>query len=217
MSEKGNKKGFNAQIFKQAVKVACGLDQFIPVQLFDAIVQSGSQDEETMTCYVDSVDSTVSNLQVRYNLCISDGLVCVPADGSTVTIAKTAFTDPYIVKASDLSSCFLGVGNQSWSNDGTVQDFEFWGSEEGSFGGFIKVKDPLSSEEGLLKKINNLENLINDLIIKYNSHTHILTLTSGTGTAAPTVTIETGTIAPITTESDLTNPHIIHGLKKLPT
>lgn len=55
----------------------------------------------------------------------------------------------------------------------------------------------------LVTKVNNLENLINDLILKYNSHTHILTLTSGTGTAAATLTTETGSINPITQAKDI--------------
>ena len=55
----------------------------------------------------------------------------------------------------------------------------------------------------LVTKINALENLLNDLITKYNTHTHILALSSGTGTAAATVTTEPGTINPVTKASDI--------------
>lgn len=55
----------------------------------------------------------------------------------------------------------------------------------------------------LVTKINALENLVNNLITQYNAHSHILTLTSGTGTAAPTTNQETGTIAPITKAGDI--------------
>lgn len=67
---------------------------------------------------------------------------------------------------------------------------------DGSNGGLVLVNP-------LVTKVNNLENLMNDLITKYNSHTHILTLTSGTGTAAATLTQETGMINPITKASDI--------------
>lgn len=66
----------------------------------------------------------------------------------------------------------------------------------GKNGGMVLVND-------LVTKINNLENLVNNLIEKYNGHTHILTLTSDTGTAAATVSQETGTINPITTANDI--------------
>lgn len=59
----------------------------------------------------------------------------------------------------------------------------------------------------LLSAINDLQNIVNDLISKYNSHTHILTLSSGTGTAAPTTTQETGVLTP-TQKSDIENTKI---------
>ncbi len=55
----------------------------------------------------------------------------------------------------------------------------------------------------LVTKVNNLEKLVNDLITQYNGHTHILTLTSGTGTAATTLSQETGKINPITQAKDI--------------
>lgn len=66
----------------------------------------------------------------------------------------------------------------------------------GSNGGMVLVND-------LVTKLNNLENLVNNLITEYNAHSHILTLTSGTGTAAPTTNQETGMINPITKAADL--------------
>lgn len=74
---------------------------------------------------------------------------------------------------------------------------------DGSLGGLVEVAN-------LTTKLNNLENLVNDLISKYNIHTHILTLSSGTGTAAPTVSLETGTLTP-TVRGDIENTHITHG------
>ena len=59
----------------------------------------------------------------------------------------------------------------------------------GDKGGMVEVIN-------LVTKLNNLENLVNDLITKYNTHTHVLALSSGTGTAAVTVTQETGSLTP---------------------
>ncbi len=206
---KGIKRGFDPQIFKKAVQVCIdpNPNAVVPVQIFDAIVQAGSQDEDTMTCVVDSVDSNLNNLTVRYNLCISDGEINVPEDESTVTIAKTSFTDPYIVRNSDLKSKLIAIGNQTWNNDGNKQIFN-----DGKYGGIPRIVNPDDSNSSLLKKINNLENLVNDLTSKFNTHTHILTLTSGTGTAAPTANPETTVLTP-TVQKDIENPNITHGDK----
>ncbi len=108
---KGSEKGFNHSVFRKAVKTAAGLNDFVPVKIFDAIVLSGTQNEDKMTCYVRSVDSSINALEVRYNLCVSDGEVKVPLDESVVTIAMTAFTDPYIVNFTELISHQINVGD----------------------------------------------------------------------------------------------------------
>ena len=216
--EKGSKQGFSASKFREAIKVASGTKNLVPVEIFDAIVKNGSQNSETMTCYVDSVDSSCSNLEVRYNICISDGIVAVPADGSTVTIAKTAFTDPYIVKASDLNSLFIGIGSQSYSNDGTIQSFQSYGNEQNDFGGIIKLIDSSDSNAGVLFRIQQIENTLNQLLGYWNAFCTVYVPGSPTTTGLP-ATLSTDTvnqISPTTTRQDLENPNIIHGLTQLP-
>jgi hypothetical protein len=62
----------------------------------------------------------------------------------------------------------------------------------GALGGLIKIKD-------LVDKINRLENA-------FNSHVHILTLSSGTGTAAPPAP----PISPLTLQTDLEDKNFTH-------
>lgn len=57
----------------------------------------------------------------------------------------------------------------------------------------------------LVAKVNNLENLVNDFIAKYNTHTHPIIVSSGTGSSTATTTQETGIISPITQQSDIEN------------
>lgn len=52
--------------------------------------------------------------------------------------------------------------------------------------------------EGLETAFNDLKSKVNDLITKFNSHTHVLTLSAGTGSAAPTTPSETPSTADIT-------------------
>jgi hypothetical protein len=71
-----------------------------------------------------------------------------------------------------------------------------WEFNGGANGGLVLVNN-------LVEKVNNIENLLNNLIGAYNTHTHILTLTSGTGTAGPSTVQEGGTINPVTTAQDI--------------
>lgn len=142
--EKGNKQLSNTQLWRKAIRVAAGIDDgYVPVQIFDAVVKAGSQNSDEMTCVVDSCDSTCNGLVVRYNLCISDGIVCVPDDDSVVTIAKTSFTDPYIVKTSDLISYNLVIGTSEINVvDGTI---------------FFAQKDLVAKMNGSLFSLKNNE------------------------------------------------------------
>jgi hypothetical protein len=150
----------------------------------------------TCTCYV-SDDMLLPNIQLQASVC--DGWLLVPAVGSTVIVLYSTQNDPFIALYSDIDSAYLQVGDSSIEilNDGSIT------LNDGSFNGLVKVAD-------LVTKLNNLENLVNDLVSKFNSHTHILTLTSGTGTAAPTAAPETTTLTP-TQQSDLENKLITHG------
>lgn len=235
--KKGARQGFNSSVFKEAIK-SC-IPKSVPVQIFDAIVQAGSQNSETMTCFVDSCDSTCNNLEVRYHLCISDGIVVTPADDSVVTIAKTAFTDPYIVNATELNSIFIGIGNQSFGNNGSVQSFQSYISSgsTGSFGGFAKVIDETDStgDVGLVARLNKLENDLNNLKTVLSSL--CVTTIPEPGSGAPSAfqiafsSALTGAPAPNpiplpssycgkdlveTTKSLIENTNIIHGLTELP-
>lgn len=67
----------------------------------------------------------------------------------------------------------------------------------------------ITKAAALKTKLNNLENLVNSLVTKFNSHVHVLTLTAGTGTAAPTVLPESTVLTP-TVEADIRNDKVKH-------
>lgn len=66
---------------------------------------------------------------------------------------------------------------------------------KGDQGGLVLVND-------LVDRINLIENAYNNLVTKFNEHSHILALSSGTGTAAPTTDTET-TVLTDTTADDI--------------
>ena len=71
---------------------------------------------------------------------------------------------------------------------------------DGELGGLVKVIE-------LTEKLNNIENLVNDLITKYNAHTHNVTAVgSPTG---PSLVQETQTLTP-TQQSEIEDTKITH-------
>jgi hypothetical protein len=72
------------------------------------------------------------------------------------------------------------------------------------FGGLVKV-------EVLVDKLNKLEDRFNDFKAKFNAHKHLLTLTTGTGTAAiPANQIALSDLTE-TVKADLENEKVKHG------
>jgi hypothetical protein len=213
---KGAKGSYDLNAIKTSIQKIAGTYGKVDCVAFDAIVQAGSQNLTDMTCYVDSVDSNVTNLSVRFMLESSDGEINVPLDSSLVTVILTSFTDPYIVKSTELKSKTINIGTQSWDNDGSKQSFQTYvSSGEGSFGGFVKIIDPNNPMQGLLKKLNNIENKIDDLIIAINGWIPV----PNDGGAALKVALTTWLLTSITptTQSEIENPNLVHGLTNLPS
>lgn len=159
---------------------------------------------EAIVCSVSSVDlstrscictplggRTTSDLtEVQLMAEVEDGWLIEPVIGSTVIVNSAQRSRPYIALFSEIQNAYLVVA-------GSIQ---FQGGE---FGGLVKVIE-------LTDKLNNLENGFNDLVGKFNAHTHILALTAGTGSAAPTTDPETTILAP-TEREDIENTIITHG------
>lgn len=136
---------------------------------------------------------------------VADGLLYVPKVGSTVIVENNASLQPYVVMWSELDKVLYIVNNTTFSiTDGLTQ------FNKGENDGLVNVK-PLTD------KINNLEKLLNDLINKYNAHTHIGSYpvagggggTAG-GTSNPTLSTESGTISPLTTQGDIEDKDVTH-------
>lgn len=205
----------NRQII-EAVQKMTGTQLSDNVRLLTATVDS--VDEAKRTCIVTTVSSqgrvTIEGVQLMAS--VDDGFLLVPAIDSTVIVAYSTFNQPFISLFSGVDKVLLVAGENNASiqvdADGLLLEIEQTKVQikdgeiqlnDGAMGGLVKVIE-------LTQKLNNLENLVNGLIAKYNAHTHILTLSTGTGTAAPTVTQETGTLTP-TQRADIENDKIIQG------
>ena len=149
--------------------------------LMDMVVVSVDENARTAQCKTISTDAEVM-LTVRLMPTVDDGVFVVPTVGSTVTVSTDVNCEPIVVGYTETDKIVL---------------------RGGQFDGLVKVAE-------LTTKLNNAEKKINAIINAYNAHTHILTLTMGTGTAAPTVTQVVGTLTP-TQQADIENENITHG------
>ena len=169
------------------------------------------------TCTVTTLSSqgemTIEGVQLMAS--VDDGLLLVPVIDSTVIVTYTTFNKPFISLFSAIEKAVLIVGdnNVSFEMDNLGILLEIANTKlsvkdgitqfnDGSLGGLVKIID-------LTTKLNNLENKVNALLSAFNTHTHILTLTSGTGTAAPTTSPVTGTLTP-TVRGDIEDTKITH-------
>ena len=158
------------------------------VSLFDAEVKSVDIAKRTCIAYMLGGNSS-NEINVRLMASVDDGSFMVPKVGSTIVVSMSSFVEPFAVMYSEIE-------NIIWLG--------------GSYGEVPIVTHPTDANKGLLIKIRNIESLLNHFITNYNAHTHVLTLSAGTGTAAPTITQETGSITPTTTQADISHTKIKH-------
>ena len=142
--------------------------------LFPAVVTSVDYDEDI--CDV-SADGDYTDVKLRAVIDTTGNRVVVyPKVDSVVLCGRiTNSNSLYVIQFSEIDKIVIVIGNTKVVlTDGLV---EF---NEGINNSGMAIVPKL------IDHLNNLETAFNNLLNAYNSHTHILTLTSGTGTAAPT-------------------------------
>lgn len=134
------------------------------------------------TCDCSPIDGTADLLEVRITSEVdATNVTFKPSIGSIVMVGLITDNDGVVVMYGKLDSINLH-GDQ--------------------YGGIAKI-------ETLTTKLNNLENLVNDLVTKYNTHTHAGVTSGSSSTAIPSA-IETTTLTP-TERSDIENTNVQHG------
>lgn len=143
-----------------------------------------SVDESEMTCEVTPIDEGANFKDVRLmadNSNTSSGIYFKPVVGSVVMISPQ-----------DDVTYFVSMFSE-------VEEIWLHGSQ---YNGLVKVAE-------LVDKLNNLENKVNDIISKFNSHTHT-GVTTGGGASGTTATVVSGTLTP-TNQSEIENETVKHG------
>lgn len=159
------------------------------VSVYVCSVDSVNIDERTCDCTIISGDADNQIPSVQLSSEPNDGFIIEPEVGSTVIVGLTIRSTPFVMMFSEVKNVYLTASQKITFNTG-------------NFGGLIKV-------EQLVSKLNALENKVNSLIGKFNSHTHT-GVTTGAGTSGTTATQELGTLSN-TARADIENDKIIHG------
>lgn len=164
---------------QEAIQILSGTHLADKLYFLDCEVKSVN--ESGRVCTVIALSGKVgSEFTARLMASIDDGILAIPAIGSTVVVSSSDFTTGCVVQYSEVEKIILRGGD---------------------LGGLVKVIS-------LTQKLNNLENKLNALILKYNTHTHNVTAVgSPTG---PGLQPETGTLTP-TQRAEIENKKITHG------
>lgn len=166
----------------EAIAQLSGTQLADKVYLIEATVDS--VDANKRTCDVTPVSGkiTASIPNVRLMATVDDGFLCLPKTDSHVVVLMSTYVKPLVVQFSEIDKIILRGGDLK---------------------GLVKIEDNVD-------RLNKIENLLNDLINKFNTHTHPLVLSMGTGVSNPTTSPETDT-ATLTTVDDIENKNITQG------
>lgn len=161
--------------------------------LIDGIV---TKVNDNFTCNITVQDVTFSQVPIKVLIGSQASIYEVPVVGSTCLVRWRDNNRglPQIDSFDQVDKYYLQPVSKLFISAKKTQ------FNDGSNGGI-----PLSPN--VSDRLNKIEDAYNDLVTKFNTHSHILTLTSGTGTAAPTTDQETTTLTP-TEPGDIENPDI---------
>ncbi|MFB6456579.1 hypothetical protein ACE38W_15010 [Chitinophaga sp. Hz27] len=181
----------------RAVRQLAGVDLQDSIELILCSVDSVNEEENTCVCTPINGQTTVPLIDVQLMAEVNDGVLIVPAIGSSVMVLASKYQSPVVVMFSSLSKIEMIVGGASVEiRDGKIT------LNDGSFAGLVKVIE-------LTNRLNLIETKINDMISLFNNHIHTGVQT-GSGSSAVTSTPISGTLTP-TTQTDIENTEIVHG------
>ena len=135
---------------KQATQKVTGVHGKDHVQLLTCSVDS--VDIPSRSCMVTPLNGTFDSFPVQLMAEIDDGILIIPAEGSTVKVLFSDLNAPTAIQFSQIDKVLMISGDQTYSLMNGLQQFN-----DGSYGGIPIVKDPSDSDAGLLARLNKIE------------------------------------------------------------
>jgi hypothetical protein len=152
-------------------------------------VQAVNEAARTCDCVPTTGEGTTLIPGVLLSAEANDGILLLPTVGSTVIVAFTSRMTAFLLMTSDVDKVIIQAANLVQFNDGTM-------------GGLVQVA-------ALTTKLNNIENMLNDLATKFNIHTHVVA--AAPGTSAIPIPLETMTLVN-TIRANIENTLVTHGI-----
>lgn len=177
-----------------AIRQIVGADGIKKAQIIMGTVTN--VDEKTCDVDITLGDACQSIKGVNLNSASNDGFTLIPANGSDILIALMPDNSAYMVACEDIDKavCYIDENNSyEFDNNGFI-----WNG--GNNGGLVKVIE-------LTQKVNNLENLVNNLLTTLKTTT-IPLAPSGTYPFAPLYAAFSA-LTP-TTQTEIENTKIKH-------
>lgn len=175
----------------EAIKTIGGTQLIDTVYLIDCTVNSVDRDALTCDCTPIGGDADTDIPDVLLMAENNDGLVVFPTVGSTVKVAFSTRTDPFVIQWSEIDEVQIYIAAAAGGN-ATIYDIKQGAQQfnDGSYGGMVIVMN-------LISKINRLEEAINTLVLPVSG------ATAGPPSTPPCI--------PVTVQADLENTLITHG------
>lgn len=150
--------------------------------LYSVLCTVKSVDTTNNICDCEPINGDADLLEVRLMAQNETGFLIVPKVDSVVVVTMINKYTGYVAMFSEIEKIYLNGDN---------------------YDGLVKIGD-------LVEKLNNLEDLVNDLVTKYNAHTHPYVNVSTPAVTSPTTSLETTVLVP-TQQSELENTTVVHG------
>jgi hypothetical protein len=150
--------------------------------LYSVLCTVKSVDTTNNICDCEPINGDADLLEVRLMAQNETGFLIIPKVDSVVVVTMINKYTGYVAMFSEIEKIYLNGDN---------------------YDGLVKIGD-------LVEKLNNLEDLVNDLVTKYNSHTHPYVNVSTPAVTSPTTSLETTVLVP-TQQSELENTTVVHG------
>ena len=153
-------------------------------EVYSIVCKVDSVDTSAKTCDCAPIDGRADLLGVRLMAQNQTGFLILPKVNSVVVVTMINGFTGYVAMFSEVDEIQLNGDN---------------------YDGLVLIAK-------LITKLNNLENLVNSLVTKYNTHIHVATdsVTFAPVTVVPTVAIESTVLTP-TLQAELENITVLHG------
>ena len=150
-------------------------------------------------------DGNVSIQGIHLSTQNNDGLILIPALGSTVLVLRnTQNNEYYMICSEDLSDIYIHTSNNvnlSSSNTVVLQNT--------NHGGLVKITELVDKLNNIEKAYNNLLNNMRTAFVPVSDLSSVM----GVLNAISTLLIPMNTLYPLSQITDLENPDVKHGNK----